>query len=264
MRNIIIAGNWKMNKDLVETRDFCSQLAQIGVSNHEDRVQTLVAPAFPFLKSALCALSNSQVLVAAQDVSVNDHGAFTGEVSVSMLASLEIKHCIIGHSERRQYHNETDAMVNRKLKKLLSANLKPIVCIGETLKQRDAGETNSIILSQLAGCFEDVGLNTGLECVIAYEPVWAIGTGRTATSIQAEEVHALIRDWLGKRYSIDIAENTHILYGGSVKAENIIDLLFQKDIDGALIGGASLKIDDFTFMITAAKEVIRARSGEKK
>lgn len=259
MRNIIIAGNWKMNKDLDETREFCTLLAQRLASDPEERVQVLVAPAFPFLKSALCAAKDSPILVAAQDVSANDDGAFTGEVSTSMLTSVGLKHCIIGHSERRQYHLETDALVNRKLIKLLGAGMRPIVCIGETLAQREAGETTAVILSQLTGCFEGIDLESGLETVIAYEPVWAIGTGKTATSAQAQEVHALIRNWLASRYDERIAENMHILYGGSVKPDNVVELLSQADIDGALIGGASLKIDDFTAMTASAVKLIQAR-----
>jgi triosephosphate isomerase len=249
MRKVIIAGNWKMNKGLDETRVFVkavvAQLANMPLNG----VVPLIAPAFPFLVEVLRESFGSSLQVAAQDVSLNNDGAFTGEVSASMLASMDLKYCIIGHSERRQYHAETDAEVRAKLLKLFEHNITPIVCIGETLAQRDAGQTNEIILSQLHGCLHEIELITGNEIIIAYEPVWAIGTGRTASPQQAQEVHALIRSWIRKNLGQTVAENLCILYGGSVKPENLKELLACDDIDGGLVGGASLKQGDFLEMV---------------
>lgn len=249
MRKIYIAGNWKMNKGLSETRDFCKDVVTGLTGTKTGRVIPLIAPAYPFLAEALRESFGSDLQIAAQDVSINNDGAYTGEVSVSMLESLSLKYCIIGHSERRQYHNETNDQVRQKLLKLLSAGILPIVCIGETLAQRDAGETEMVILSQLNGCLYDVPLLTGEEIVIAYEPVWAIGTGRTASPDQAQEVHAIIRNWLRVNFSETVASTLPILYGGSVKPDNLASLLSCPDIDGGLIGGASLKQEDFLKMV---------------
>ncbi len=252
MRKLIIAGNWKMNKGLGETRSFLQ--AVVPQLNKLDlgRVIPLVAPAYPFLTEALREAFASPLMVSAQDVSERNDGAYTGEVSAPMLASLGLKYCIIGHSERRQYHCETDASVNQRLFKLLDQGLVPIVCIGETLAQRDAGDTEKVVLSQLEGGLKDLKLESGTEIIIAYEPVWAIGTGRTATPQQAQEVHAIIRKWIGETYGQSVAQNLSILYGGSVKPDNIKELLECSDIDGGLIGGASLKENDFLAMITTA------------
>lgn len=249
MRKIMIAGNWKMNKGLSETRDFVLTVSSTLRAMELKSCQALIAPAYPFLAEALRESFSSPLLVAAQDVSLHEDGAYTGEVSVNMLASLGLTHCIVGHSERRQYHNETDAAINTKINKLFAKNITPIVCIGETLAQRDAGQTADIILTQLEGCFKDIALQSGNELIIAYEPVWAIGTGRTATPEQAQEVHALIRKWLCENYDAIVAENLLILYGGSVKPDNLQDLLSCADIDGGLIGGASLKAEDYLAMV---------------
>ena len=255
MRKLIIAGNWKMNKDLSETRSFVQAVLPQLNKLELGRVIPLIAPAYPFLTEALRETFASPLMVSAQDVSYKDNGAFTGEVSASMLASLGLKYCIIGHSERRQYHGETDESVNKRLFKLLDCGLTPIVCIGETLAQRDAGETEKVVLSQLEGGLKDLKPESGTEIIIAYEPVWAIGTGRTATPQQAQEVHALIRKWLSENYGAVVAENLSVLYGGSVKPDNIKELLECSDIDGGLIGGASLKENDFLAMVTTAISV---------
>ncbi|MCB5247152.1 MAG: triose-phosphate isomerase [Candidatus Cloacimonetes bacterium] len=258
MRKIIIAGNWKMNKDASETSKFCSELGTYLKKHDNERVLPLIAPVFPFLSQAQGILRSLPVAVAAQDVSSHAEGAFTGEVSAAQLCSLEVRHCIIGHSERRQYHGETDALIREKLLRLLENGIIPIVCIGETLQQREQGRTEQVIISQLEGCFDQITIAAGDQIVIAYEPVWAIGTGKTATSGQAQEVHALIRNWLQTSYGSQAAADIHILYGGSVKPDNIRELLEQKDIDGGLIGGASLKIDSFCTMIGLACELSSA------
>ena len=249
MRKIIIAGNWKMNKDLAETRSFVSQIGLALGDLELGEVIPIVAPAYPFLGEALQLAEETALQICAQDVSANNDGAFTGEVSARMLASMGLKYGIVGHSERRQYHGETDATICIKMHKLLEHKIKPIVCVGETLAQREAGDTEEVVLEQLNGCLKDLQMSSGEEIYIAYEPVWAIGTGKTATPQQAQEVHALIRLWLSKKFHQAIADRLPILYGGSVKPENIKDLLSCPDIDGGLIGGASLKAPDFTSVV---------------
>lgn len=250
MRQVIIAGNWKMNKGLAETREFVKTVVS-GLSEMQlNRAVPLIAPAYPFLAEALREGFGSSLQIAAQEVSEHTDGAFTGEVSATMLASLGLKYCIIGHSERRQYHGESDAGVRTKMLMLFEQGITPIVCIGETLDQRDANRTAEVVLSQLSGCLKDIELVSGNEIIIAYEPVWAIGTGRTATPAQAQEVHALIRNWLQEHYGEAVAANLAVLYGGSVKPDNLKELLSCPDIDGGLIGGASLKAADFLAMVT--------------
>ncbi|HPH60125.1 MAG TPA: triose-phosphate isomerase [Candidatus Syntrophosphaera sp.] len=254
MRKIIIAGNWKMNKDASETEQFCRELGRYLQDHDPEGVLPLIAPVFPYLAQAQNILRNLPVAVAAQDVSSHAEGPYTGEVSAAQLRSLGLRHCIIGHSERRQYHGETDALIRAKLLRLRENGIRPIVCLGETLEQREQGLTEPVILRQLEGCFEQVDMPSGEEAVIAYEPVWAIGTGKTASAGQAQEVHALIRAWLHKRHGRETAQNIHILYGGSVKPSNLRELLRQEDIDGGLIGGASLQNEAFHAMIGIAAE----------
>ena len=260
MRHIIIAGNWKMNKGLFETEQFCKELVQFATTHSEERVQMIISPASPFLKIASTLLLGQPVGISAQDVSSHKEGAFTGEISASMLSSLEMQYCIIGHSERRTYHHESDSLIREKQLVLREEGIKPILCIGETLAQRDAGETEQVLLAQLEGCFKDVALECGEEVIVAYEPVWAIGTGRTASPQQAQDAHALIRNWFVQRYNPEIASAMHILYGGSVKPDNIAELLGCPDIDGGLIGGAALQIDSYIKMVSIATEIIAARS----
>ena len=232
MRKLYIAGNWKMNKGLMETRVFVQRV--VPEINKQDlgNVIPLIAPAYPFLEEALRESFSSALQVAAQDVSYHSEGAYTGEVSAQMLASMELKYCIVGHSERRQYHNETDAMVKARMLKLFEHNITPIVCIGETLAQREEGKTEEVIINQLNGCLEGIKLIKGTEIIIAYEPVWAIGTGKTATPWQAQEVHKLIRNWLKNNYGETVANELSILYGGSIKPANLNELLEGEDIDG--------------------------------
>lgn len=259
MRKLYIAGNWKMNKGLMETRVFVQRV--VPEINKQDlgNVIPLIAPAYPFLEEALRESFSSALQVAAQDVSYHSEGAYTGEVSAQMLASMELKYCIVGHSERRQYHNETDAMVKARMLKLFEHNITPIVCIGETLAQREEGKTEEVIINQLNGCLEGIKLIKGTEIIIAYEPVWAIGTGENATPWQAQEVHKLIRNWLKNNYGETVANELSILYGGSIKPANLKELLEGEDIDGGLIGGASLKEEDVLEMVKIAV----ASKGEK-
>lgn len=259
MRNIIIAGNWKMNKDLNEVEKFCSALALHASTHSEERVWLIVAPAFPFLKLSSQLLEGQPVGIAAQDVSAYPNGAYTGEVSAPMLRSLGLEYCIIGHSERRQYHCETNQSVRDKQLILRKNDIIPILCIGETLEQRDNGQTESVLLEQLDGCFEGVELSRGDELILAYEPVWAIGTGRTASPQQAQEAHAMIRAWFRQKYGETVAQNIHILYGGSVKPDNIGELLSQPDLDGGLIGGASLQLDSWEAMVETAVKIMETR-----
>lgn len=259
MRPLLIAGNWKMNKDLTETQAFAQGLRDYALRHTEDKVRIAVAPAYPFLLKALELLKDTCVKVAAQDVSANEDGAYTGEVSASMLASLHLPYCLAGHSERRQYHQETDSLVNTKLKKVLQHGIIPIFCLGEKLEEREAEQTNSVLEKQLSGGLSDITLYTGREIVIAYEPVWAIGTGKVATPQQAQEAHAFIRNWLKDNYNETVAAKLLILYGGSVKPDNIKELMLQSDIDGALIGGAALKLEQFTAMLDSAKEVVKIK-----
>jgi triosephosphate isomerase len=255
MRKLMIAGNWKMNKDLSETSVFVQTLRDFATGSSDEKVQIVIAPVYPFLLTAQQILEDTIVAIAAQDVSANEDGAYTGEVSATMLASLHLPYCIVGHSERRQYHAETDELVNVKLNKLLSVGITPIFCLGEKLSEREAEQTYSVLERQLSGGLAGINLVSGQEIVIAYEPVWAIGTGKVATPQQAQSAHAFIRNWLNQHYSADVAANLQILYGGSVKPDNIEVLMSQIDIDGALIGGASLKIADFTKMIELAREI---------
>lgn len=253
----MIAGNWKMNKDLQQTIAFAQELKTYADRHKESRVQIVIAPVYPFIFATAVILKDTCVRISAQDVSANNDGAYTGEVSATMLASMDLPYCIVGHSERRQYHAETEASVNTKLKKLLDNGITPIFCIGEKLDERESDSTTMVLNKQLSGGLQDIQLSSGAEIVIAYEPVWAIGTGKVATPEQAEEAHAYIRAWIATHYDNTVADAVQILYGGSVKPDNIQELMQKPDIDGALIGGASLKIADYTQMIDIAKEVVK-------
>lgn len=255
MRDFIIAGNWKMNKDLSEARSFISEVARSLKTKNMQGVTAIVAPAFPFLGVFAEEFEGSPLKLSAQDVSKHEKGAFTGEVSAPMLKSISLPYCIIGHSERRSYHAEDDALIREKLLALAAVGITPILCIGESLEERDNGETEKVIISQLEGCLCEVDISSESELIIAYEPVWAIGTGRTASGEQAQEVHALIRKWLAERYSAELSQKICILYGGSMKPENIEGLISKPDIDGGLIGGASLEAASFLKMIDSAIKI---------
>ncbi|MBL9041966.1 MAG: triose-phosphate isomerase [Myxococcales bacterium] len=244
-RSVLIVGNWKMYKTIAEGLDLATTVKNAVAPTVRGRdVSVVIAPPFTSLYPIAKRLEGSTVALAAQDCYWEGQGAFTGEVSATMLADVGCRYVIIGHSERRQLFGETDAAVNLKAKAALKAGLSPIVCVGETAKERDAGEMRSRIMSQLAeGLF---GFTPELleRTVIAYEPVWAIGTGRVATTDQAQEVHALIRQYLHSQLG-EVARSVRILYGGSVKPNNIAGLMAQPDVDGALVGGASLRAEEF-------------------
>ena len=246
MKKKLIAANWKMNGSLAANASLLEQLLA-GLPAAPCLV-TICAPAV-YLQQVAALTHGSSVAAGAQDVSGHDAGAYTGEVSAAMLRDLGMRYAIVGHSERRQYHGETDALIALKAQKALSAGVTPVVCVGETLAEREAGLTEEVVRRQLAAVIHLNG-HCISEVVVAYEPVWAIGTGKTASPEQAQEVHAMLRAQL--RAATPQAERIHILYGGSMNAANAAQLLTQKDIDGGLIGGASLKAADFLAIIAAA------------
>jgi len=247
MRKPIIAGNWKMNKTVGEARELVKALR--GRLADVTDVEIAVAPPFTALSAVAEVIKGSNIKLAAQDMHWEGKGAFTGEVSPLMLRDVGCQYVIIGHSERRMYFSETNEMVNKKVKAAHVHSLNPIVCVGEKLEERESGVTKDVVedhvVNGLAGLTEKQILNT----VIAYEPVWAIGTGKTATPEQAQEVHEFIRELLTELYSSAVAEAVRIQYGGSVKPDNIAQLMAQPDIDGGLIGGASLDADSFTQIV---------------
>ena len=249
-RTPFIVGNWKMHKTLSETREALTIL-RVAVRD-VDRVECGVAPTFPALPTAADILEGSGIIVVAQNMYPGENGAFTGEVSAPLLKAAGATHVILGHSERRQIFGESDELIARKLGTALDHELTPILCIGETQEQRQADDTVTVVTSQLRGAlsgFRGADLH-GL--VIAYEPVWAIGTGLTATPEQAQGVHAIIRDFLGDLLGATVAAQTRIQYGGSVKPDNTAELLAEPDIDGALVGGAALDPDSFAEIVMAA------------
>jgi triosephosphate isomerase len=251
MRRKLVAGNWKM----YTTPETATALAK-GVADYVVQAtdpQVVVFPPLTSLSNVLKAVKGSAVAVGAQNMHWEDEGAFTGEVSGKMLLTLGCSYVILGHSERRQLFFETDMLVNQKLKRALSNDLIPIVCVGETLDQRDAGETMNVVQSQLLGSLDGVPADEFRRTVIAYEPVWAIGTGRTATPHQAEIVHGYMRTVLRERYQA-LVDDVLILYGGSVKPDNARELFGQPNIDGGLVGGASLTAESFNKIIAAARQ----------
>lgn len=240
-----------MNKDFRQTEDLIEGL-KTSVGLNLVGVKVVLCPPFTSLELASRLTKGTPFSIGAQNMYYEDEGAFTGEVSPHMLKSVGCEYVIVGHSERRQYFGETDEFINRKVKKAQSSGLVPIVCVGETLEQREQNITDKIVSTQVRGVLKDVSAEQVQSLIIAYEPVWAIGTGRTATPQQAEEVHLLIRKLLGDLYGTEIAERVVIQYGGSVKADNAADLLWQPNVDGALVGGACLKADSFSAIIKAA------------
>jgi triosephosphate isomerase (TIM) len=248
-RTPLIAGNWKMNLNAEQSAALVKAIAD-GIKD-VSRVDVLVAPPFTNLYAARQAIGKSLILLAAQNMYWEKDGAYTGEISAQMLLDAGCSHVILGHSERRTLLKETDEMINSKVKAAMLAGLKPIVCIGETLAERENGKTFEVIKNQLKGSlkyFIDEG-KFPESATLAYEPVWAIGTGRTATPEQAQEVHQFIRNWIAETFDKDTAGRIRILYGGSVKTDNAKDLMSRPDIDGALVGGASLKADSFLGII---------------
>jgi len=250
MRKKLIAGNWKMNLTPEEGAEFVVRL--LTKSSGWPDVDIVVCPPFVTLPAVAKKLAPSRIELGAQNMHDQDSGAFTGEVSGPMLLTVGCKWVILGHSERRQWFGESDVGVNRKLVKALAVGLHPIVCVGETLSEREAGKTVAIVEQQLRGGLAGVAKEDIQRVTMAYEPIWAIGTGKVATVAQAGEVHTFIRSWLSKNCSSQAAERMRILYGGSVKPDNARDLLAHPDIDGALVGGASIQVEAFDGIIRAA------------
>jgi triosephosphate isomerase len=250
MRKKIIAGNWKMNKNVAEAKALVEAIKRDLAQ--ETKVDVVLCPPFTAIDGVSQAVSGSQIAVGAQNMHWEASGAFTGEVSAAMLRELHCRYVILGHSERRQFFGETDAGVNKKTLAALNAGLKPIVCVGETLAERDGGKIESVITTQVNGSLAGMTAAQIKGVVIAYEPVWAIGTGRTATPEQAQEVHALIRGLLVKLSDKATAESVRIQYGGSMKPDNAAELLAKPDIDGGLIGGAALNAASFIEIVKAA------------
>lgn len=246
MRKKIIAGNWKMNYTITEADNFVNEIKD---RINTDEVDVVICPNNICLERVSDIIEGTNIKLGAQNVHYEDKGAFTGETSANMLLSVDAKYCIIGHSERRQYFCETDEIVNKKAKKLLEKNIKPIICVGETLEQREKGELYEFISTQVKNALKDISEDdVKNNIVIAYEPIWAIGTGVTATSMQAQEMCKYIREEIRKLYNNAVAENIRIQYGGSVKPSNANEILNMEDIDGALVGGASLT-EDFVAIV---------------
>jgi triosephosphate isomerase len=246
----LIAGNWKMNKTASDAVSLAQEV--VTAAGKQNEVDIVLCPPFTALESAAKTLEGSQIKLGAQNMHPEPSGAFTGEVSAPMLRSLFVTHVILGHSERRQHFGETDAFINLKVLAALKHQLRPILCVGETLAEREAGSTLKVVQAQLERCVEGVGKDQATSLIVAYEPVWAIGTGKVATTEQAQEVHGFIRGLLGKLFTEVVAQRVRILYGGSMKPANAPELLAQKDIDGGLIGGASLEPRSFVELIRAA------------
>ena len=243
MRKQIVAGNWKMNKTFSEGIELIEQIKE--KSKDVNNAQLIVAPPFIFTNHASGLLQNTDIEIGAQNCANHDEGAYTGEVSAKILKSAGAGYVILGHSERRAYYEETDDLINQKLKLVISNGLIPIVCCGEVLSERESNEHFKVIAKQIKGMFNEVTPDEFKKVIIAYEPVWAIGTGKTATPEQAQEIHQFIRETIKNSYGSEIANNLSILYGGSCKPSNAKDLFKNPDVDGGLIGGAALKADDF-------------------
>lgn len=247
MRKPIIVGNWKMNKTIAEAVEFIKAVDSVC----HDGATYGVGTSFLALQDSVKAAKN--LVIAAENCHFEDNGAYTGEVSVPMLEEIGVKYCIVGHSERREMFGDTDETVNKKTKRLIKANITPIVCCGETEAQYDAGETEKVIRTQLTGSLADLCPKCVANLVIAYEPIWAIGTGKSATKEDAQKCCAIVRDQVKVMYGDEAANSVRVQYGGSVKPENIVEYMACPDIDGALIGGASLKADSFTDIINKTK-----------
>ncbi len=257
MREYLIAGNWKMNLGFEEAEALVSQLVE-AVEEYEldEGLNVLVCPPFLMVPTAADIAFDSNLWIGAQNVHHKTNGAYTGEISATMLAEAGAEFCIVGHSERRQYFGETDELINAKTKILLENDIYAIVCVGETIEERRAGREQEVVKAQLEGCLSGISDNDMRKVVIAYEPVWAIGTGETATPQQAQHMHAYIRQVIGDIFDAELAEEVQILYGGSMNAGNARELLSCPDVDGGLIGGASLKADQFLSIVQTAYELI--------
>lgn len=251
-RRYFIAGNWKMNAGPAETSKIITGM-KAELSSIPEAVETVFCP--PFISLAEISQYADYVAYGAQDVHFEDNGAFTGAISTSMLNELKAGYCIIGHSERREFFGETDKTVNLKAKKLLAATITPIICCGESLDQRKNIDFEAFVGGQVKAAFEGISATDAVKCVVAYEPIWAIGTGETASPEQAQSMHKSLREMITSLYGNDIAQQIRILYGGSMKAANAAELLSQEDVDGGLVGGASLKPAEFAAIIRAAAEL---------
>ena len=245
MRKPIIAGNWKMHKTIAEALEFVNEVKD-RVNN--DKVEAVICAPFTLLKDLKQATKGTNIKIGAQNMHFEEKGAFTGEISPLMLKELDMDYVVIGHSERRQYFNETDETVNKKVLKALEVGIDPILCVGETLEEREAGNTKDVCKVQVEKALENVSKEDLAKVVIAYEPVWAIGTGKTATSEDANDVIAYIREVVANLYG-ELANEVRIQYGGSVKPSNVAEIMNQSDIDGALVGGASLEANDYVELV---------------
>jgi triosephosphate isomerase (TIM) len=246
-RKLIIAGNWKMNKTVAEALALAQGLKRELKDVKESDI--VICPPFTALESVSREVIDSNIRIGAQNMSENNFGAFTGEIAAGMLKEFSVRYVILGHSERRQYQKESDELISKKALAAHAASLKPIVCVGETLEEREAGQTEKVVETQVRGSLAGLTKNQMEETIIAYEPVWAIGTGKTATTEQAQEVHAFVRKILVSMFDETVARRVRIQYGGSVKPQNARELMKQPDIDGALVGGASLDIRSFADII---------------
>jgi len=248
MRKKIVAGNWKMNNTLNDTINLINDLKQNIVSSD---VKVMIAPSFPFLKTAVDQLKDLNIEVIAQNINDNKSGAFTGEVSIDMLKSIGVDSTLIGHSERRAYFNEDDELLLKKINLALECNMDVIFCFGEELKDRKSNSHFQVVKSQLDNTVMKLNSKSLNKIVLAYEPVWAIGTGETASADQAQEIHEFVRNYISEKFSREIANSVSILYGGSVKPSNAVEIFNKKDVDGGLIGGAALNANDFIEIIKA-------------
>lgn len=250
-RPVIVAANWKMNGSLSLVDEMTASLAKVELS---ENTRVIICPSFPYLASFAskqidCNL-NANIALGSQNVSEHEKGAYTGEVSTEMLNEVGVKYVIVGHSERRSLYKETSSLVAHKVAKVLNAGMTPIFCIGESEQERETGQTNTVLASQIQPVIDEIGIENFSKIVVAYEPVWAIGTGKTASPELAQETHQFIRQFIAD-VDLEVAEKVSILYGGSVNAANCKELFAQQDIDGGLIGGASLKVDEFSHICSA-------------
>jgi triosephosphate isomerase len=246
-RKLIIAGNWKMNKTVVEALDLVHGL-KLELANFKE-VAIVICPPFTALSEVSKAALDSNLRLGAQNMSEHNGGAYTGEIAAGMLKEFSVRYVILGHSERRQYQKETDELISKKALAAHAASLKPIVCVGETLAEREGGQMEKVLETQVRGSLAGLSKDQMIETIVAYEPVWAIGTGKTATTAQAQDAHAFIRGLLVKLFDETVARRVRIQYGGSVKPSNARELMSQPDVDGALVGGASLEVRSFSDII---------------
>jgi triosephosphate isomerase (TIM) len=256
-RKPLMAGNWKMNLNHLEAIALTQKVAYALDEKDLEAVEVVVLPPFTDIRSVQTLIDGDRLGLkyGAQDISAQANGAFTGEISGAMLAKLGCSYVVVGHSERRQYHGEDEALVNAKVKAALAVGITPIICVGEALEIREAGTHVTHVLAQLDGAFADIDATKAKSLVVAYEPVWAIGTGKVASPEDAQEVCAAIRTRLSELYSADVSDAVRVLYGGSVKASNVVEIMAQPDVDGALVGGASLIAEEFARLARFPKAV---------